>query len=59
MDGARLMNAAVYAGISPSNIVKNCDTVTFCLDKSLGAPMGSLIVGTRHFVERYFNVLYI
>jgi threonine aldolase len=46
MDGARLFNAATAAGQPVSAIVKNVDTVMFCLSKGLGAPVGSMVVGT-------------
>ncbi|XP_071443686.1 uncharacterized protein [Hetaerina americana] len=50
MDGARLFNAAVYLGIPASRIVKNFASVTFCLSKSLGAPIGSVLVGSKAFI---------
>lgn len=51
-DGARLMNAAVALGTSPARLVQSCDSVTLCLNKSLGAPMGSVIAGSREFITR-------
>ncbi|KAG8223321.1 hypothetical protein J437_LFUL001198 [Ladona fulva] len=50
MDGARLFNAAVYLGIPAKEIVKNFSSVTFCLSKSLGAPVGSVLVGSKKFI---------
>ncbi|XP_046401764.1 probable low-specificity L-threonine aldolase 2 isoform X2 [Ischnura elegans] len=50
MDGARLFNAAVYLGVPASTIVKNFSSVTFCLSKSLGAPVGSVLVGSKTFI---------
>ncbi|KAM9296322.1 uncharacterized protein PAF06_017229 [Gastrophryne carolinensis] len=50
LDGARLINAAVALGVEPAEIVKYCDSVSFCLSKGLGAPVGSLIGGKAAFV---------
>jgi threonine aldolase len=44
-DGARIWNAAVALGVSPSTLVAECDTVMFCLSKGLSAPVGSLLCG--------------
>ncbi|XP_022162897.1 probable low-specificity L-threonine aldolase 2 isoform X1 [Myzus persicae] len=52
MDGARVFNAAVSLGVPVSRIVKHCDSVTFCLSKGLGAPIGSILVGEKLFIER-------
>lgn len=52
MDGARLMNAAVAGGHAPEEICRHADTVTFCLSKGLGAPVGSLLCGSRKFIAR-------
>jgi threonine aldolase len=47
MDGARLFNAAEACGRPVHEIVKHVDTVMFCLSKALGAPVGSMLAGTR------------
>jgi threonine aldolase len=47
MDGARVFNAAEACGRPVSEIVKHVDTVMFCLSKALGAPVGSILAGTR------------
>ena len=52
IDGARIFNAAVYLKIPVQELVKNADSVMFCLSKGLGAPVGSMLVGTRKFIER-------
>jgi threonine aldolase len=44
-DGARIWNAAVALGVSPSALVEACDTVMFCLSKGLAAPVGSVLCG--------------
>jgi threonine aldolase len=52
LDGARIFNAAVYLGKNVGEITKKFDSVQFCLSKGLGAPVGSLIVGSKDFIER-------
>ena len=51
MDGARLFNAAVALGVDARDLVVDADTVTFCLSKGLGAPVGSILCGPAGFVE--------
>jgi threonine aldolase len=51
-DGARVFNAAVAAGISVEALTGGFDTVMFCLSKGLGAPVGSLLVGSREDIAR-------
>ncbi len=50
MDGARLFNAAEATGIPVKKICSYADTVTFCLSKGLGAPVGSMLCGTEKFI---------
>ncbi|KAM3921635.1 uncharacterized protein RB166_011051 isoform 2-T2 [Leptodactylus fuscus] len=50
LDGARLLNAAEALGVEPAEIVQFCDSVSLCLSKGLGAPVGSLIGGTAEFI---------
>ena len=50
MDGARIFNAAVHTGIPVKRIASYADTVTFCLSKGLGAPVGSLLCGPTEFI---------
>ncbi|XP_034050180.1 threonine aldolase 1 [Thalassophryne amazonica] len=52
MDGARVMNAAVAQGVPPSTILQHVHTVSACLSKSLGAPVGSMLVGPKDFISR-------
>ena len=52
MDGARLFNAVARSGLTPARIVQNVDTVTMCLSKGLGAPVGSLIAGSEHAMKQ-------
>jgi threonine aldolase len=47
LDGARLMNAAVASGTSPAEYGREFDTVTLCLSKGLGCPLGALVAGSR------------
>lgn len=51
LDGARVFNAAVALGVDVREVVAGADSVSFCLSKALGAPVGSVVVGTRPFVE--------
>ena len=52
LDGARVFNAAVSVGQSVAEITKKFDSVQFCFSKGLGAPVGSMIVGSRDLIER-------
>ncbi len=52
LDGARIFNAAVAQGKSVRELSSKFDSVMFCLSKGLGAPVGSMVVGTREFVEK-------
>jgi threonine aldolase len=52
MDGARVFNAAEALGAPVREIVAPVDTVMFCLSKALGAPVGSMLAGTRADIER-------
>ena len=51
LDGARVFNAAVALGVDASEIVEPVDSVTFCLSKGLGAPVGSILAGDEAFIE--------
>jgi threonine aldolase len=50
VDGARLFNAAVALGVEAKALVKDVDSVTFCLSKGLSAPVGSMICGSKTFI---------
>lgn len=47
VDGARCMNACATLGVDPSVLFRGCDSISLCLSKALGAPMGSVLIGTR------------
>jgi len=51
LDGARVFNAAVALGHTVAEITHKFDSVMFCLSKGLGAPVGSMLLGTREFIE--------
>jgi threonine aldolase len=51
MDGARIFNAAVALNDSVANLTRECDSVQFCLSKGLGAPVGSVLVGSKDFID--------
>ena len=52
MDGARIFNAAVSQNIDVSEITQYVDTVSFCLSKGLGAPVGSMVCGSKEFINK-------
>jgi len=52
LDGARIANAAVALGVSASEWGRRCDTVTLCLSKGLGCPLGALLAGSRELMAR-------
>lgn len=52
LDGARLLNAAVAQGVSPARIGGSFDTVTLCLSKGLGCPLGAVLAGSAETIER-------
>ncbi len=51
LDGARIFNAAVALNTTVAEIARPFDSVMFCLSKGLGAPVGSMILGKREFIE--------
>jgi threonine aldolase len=51
LDGARIFNAAVAAGVDVSEYTREADTLMFCVSKGLGAPIGSLVCGTREHIR--------
>lgn len=52
LDGARIMNAAVYHKVPPAKIACHFDSVSVCLSKGLGAPVGSLLIGRKDFIAK-------
>ncbi len=52
LDGARIFNAAVYLNCPVSELVAEVDSVQFCLSKGLGAPVGSLVAGSKDFIGK-------
>lgn len=50
IDGARIFNAAVALDVPVKELAKHADSVTFCLSKGLGAPLGSVLVGSSDFI---------
>ncbi len=51
MDGARIFNAAAALETSVAELARHCDSVQFCLSKGLGAPVGSMLVGSADFIK--------
>ena len=52
LDGARIFNASVAQNVDVKAFTQHVDSLTFCLSKALAAPVGSLICGTREFIQR-------
>jgi threonine aldolase len=52
LDGARIFNAAVALGVEASEIAAHADTASFCVSKGLSAPVGSVLTGSRSFIQR-------
>jgi len=52
VDGARLFNAAVALGVPAPTLVRHADSAMFCVSKGLSAPVGSVVVGSRAFIDR-------
>jgi threonine aldolase len=52
LDGARIFNAAAALGVSVAELTEGCDTVMFCLSKGLGAPAGSMLVGSGVAIDQ-------
>ncbi len=56
LDGARIFNAAAALGSGVARLCEPCDSVMFCLSKGLGAPVGSMVVGSREFIDKARSV---
>ncbi|WP_315117960.1 low-specificity L-threonine aldolase [uncultured Clostridium sp.] len=52
LDGARLFNAATYLKVEACEITKHCDSVMFALSKGLCAPVGSILAGSKEFIDK-------
>lgn len=52
LDGARIFNAAISLGCDVTDIARYADSISICLSKGLAAPIGSVLVGTREFIDR-------
>lgn len=52
LDGARMMNALMVNGVDPKEYASNFDTISLCLSKGLGAPIGSVLVGTKSQIKQ-------
>jgi threonine aldolase len=52
MDGARIFNAAIALNVDVKEFTKHVDNLMFCLSKGLSCPIGSLVIGSRGFVEK-------
>jgi threonine aldolase len=56
LDGARIFNAAIAQGVEAADLAAPADSVTFCLSKALCAPVGSVLCGSKEFIDRAHRV---
>jgi len=56
LDGARIFNAVVETGIRPDEYAQHFDSLTFCVSKGLGAPVGSVLMGNHDFIKRAIKI---
>lgn len=56
MDGARIFNAAIAMSIPVTEITKYADSIQFCLSKGLSAPIGSMVVGKKDFIQKVYRI---
>lgn len=56
LDGARLFNASIALGVPASELTRYVDSAMICLSKGLGAPVGSVLCGSRRFVDRALRI---
>lgn len=56
LDGSRLMNAAVALNVNVKELVRQFDSVNFCFSKGVGAPFGSVLVGSNEFIQHALRV---
>jgi threonine aldolase len=59
LDGARLFNASVGAGIAPAEWARHADSVQICFSKGLGCPLGAIVAGSADFIERAWESKYL
>jgi threonine aldolase len=52
IDGARIFNACVALDVSPNEYMRHVDSLMFCLSKGLSCPIGSILVGSKEFIEK-------
>ena len=52
LDGARIFNVAAHYNLPVANLVSSVDSIMFCLSKGLGAPVGSMLCGSKEFIKR-------
>ena len=55
IDGARIFNSSIATGLDVSRISKNYDSISICLSKGLGAPIGSVLVGSNEMISKAFR----
>lgn len=56
VDGSRIMTVSAASGIDVKTLVKDCDSINFCFSKQCGAPVGSILIGEKEFIEKAVRV---
>ncbi|MCP4364437.1 MAG: aminotransferase class I/II-fold pyridoxal phosphate-dependent enzyme, partial [Planctomycetes bacterium] len=56
LDGARIFNSAVAQGVDARELARDCESVMFCLSKGLCCPVGSILAGSRDFIDKARHV---
>ncbi len=56
LDGARIFNSAVAQGVDAKELASDCESVMFCLSKGLCCPVGSILAGSRNFIDKARHV---
>lgn len=56
LDGSRLFNASLVSKQSLAEMAKHCDSVNFCFSKGLGAPVGSMLIGSKDYIKRAYRL---
>jgi len=55
IDGARIFNSSIATGLDVSRLSKNFDSISICLSKGLGAPIGSVLVGSKEMIDKAYR----
>lgn len=56
LDGSRIMTVSEKTGVDIKTLCKDCDSINFCFSKQVGAPIGSILIGSKNFIEKALRV---